>query len=125
MGNGWKGKFRVRGEGVSEFVFNEIQDAGLQMTGDLWTGTTTERFDAIRLSGEGQSVTEVAEFSSTVEAGTLTVTGVATFPSSARDFTTDTVALIGSSGTVIAEAPLTVEPETTVEITREDTLSGA
>jgi len=122
----WKGIINVLyvDTGKTERIENAILDGGLELTGLLWLGQSTETFFQLQLEGAGSEVvTKELTGSYTISAGLLTVTSVALFGSSEVAFDVTTVALIGSAGTRIAEAAVNIPAGNAVEITREDELS--
>lgn len=123
--NTWKGYITVKRKGDEPYtVQNAILDGGLTLTGQLWTGQTTEKFAQLQIEdGGGNSVAKDVTSTSVVDQGALTVTSVALFSTSDVSFAVTTVALIGSEGTRIAEAAVNIPAGNAVEITRQDVLS--
>jgi hypothetical protein len=123
----WKGFINIYYlvTGKRERVQNAILDDGLELTGLLWLGQSTEQFSLLQIEGAGvgEEVSKPLTGSYTIDTGLLTVTSVALFGSAEVTFDVTTVALIGSEGTRIAEATVNIPSGNAVEITREDELS--
>lgn len=126
---GWRAFFIVRNLETGEVVVeNEILQAGLQMTLDLWNGDTTETFDAIAVEDSSNVViaSKAATKSKSIDtSGTNPVgvfTSTALFASGDMTSATDFVTLVGSAGTIIARASLALNADTAYEITRKDYL---
>jgi len=123
----WKGFINIHylETGKRERVQNAILDDGLELTGLLWLGQSTEQFSLLQIEGAGvgEEVSKPLTGSYTIDTGLLTVTSVALFGSAEVTFDVTTVALIGSEGTRIAEATVNIPSGNAVEITREDELS--
>ena len=125
----WRGFINVHylDTGERTRVKNAILDGGLTLTGELWLGLTTETFGTLQLEGDGagETVAKAISGSYAVASNVLTVTSTAIFTSAEVAFDVTTVALIGSSGTRIAEADVNIGAGNAVEVTREDILSEA
>jgi len=123
----WTGKIQVQyvEKGGRTEVFNAILDAGFELTALLWLGQSTEKFSQLVIegAGAGDSVAKDITGSYTLATGSVTVTSTALFSSAEVSFDVETVALLGSGGTRIAEASVAIPAGSAVEITREDQLS--
>jgi len=125
----WQGFITVKNleTGESRRVQNAILDGGFTLTGQLWLGQTTEEFAQLQIEDATASNTLAKAITGSydVTSGVLTVTSTALFTSGEVSFDVATVALLGSTGTRIAEASVSITAGTAVEITREDQLSAA
>jgi len=123
----WKGYITTRylDTGKVERVQNAILDGGLEMTGLLWLGQSTESFAQLQIEDSGGATVAAKDITGSynIASGVLTVTSVALFSSSEVSTDVATVALIGSAGSRIAEAAVSIPAGNAVEITREDELS--
>lgn len=125
----WRGYFRVRNPVTGEVVAeNEILAAGIDMTLQLWNGDTTERFDRLRLEdvNENEIQTETASRSYQVTTNDGAPLGIFTTTAlfASGDVTSDVeyISLIGSDGTVIAKAAVSLDGGFAYEVEREDYL---
>jgi hypothetical protein len=123
----WRGFFRARDPATGLLIVeNDIQATGIEMVMKLWNADTTERFDALRLEDAGNATiaTEPASRSFTVDTSIPRgeFKSVALFSSGQVGNDVEFVSLIGSAGTVIATAALSLAAGSAYEIERLDYL---
>lgn len=129
-GRGWTGLFLVSDPGMADVKErrNDIQLAGFLTTYELWRGDDTEVFQSLRLVENGNTIaTEPAAFSISTDPEDHYLQSEAVFPGASVTSEPDAVQLIGSDGTVLAEAALDpgdVPEGDAVLIRRRDFLQG-